>query len=232
MTSTHKREIPWGKIGEPLADLLRYERKIGYYEHAGYALLSTVVHETADSTWRQFLLADNNFAAVVGQVIAISDKESKKPKEVLDSIRGLVNAAHTYTPKRAEQFLKTYLKYRPSFPDSIREELDALSMQGKRRIALRATAFAAEMERLQPFPRYSEIAETVSEHWYEQILRGMLTARQGRRIPARLLKAKKRLLNHLCETEGDSQIGEEAIFEGYIGVFRSTDILGLTDVII
>ena len=50
MISTQKPEIPWGDIGEPLADLLRYEREIGYYEHAGYALLSTVVHEAADSS--------------------------------------------------------------------------------------------------------------------------------------------------------------------------------------
>ena len=60
MTSTEKQEIPWADIGEPLANLLRYEREIGYYEHAGYALLSTVVHETKDSTWRQFLLAEDN----------------------------------------------------------------------------------------------------------------------------------------------------------------------------
>ena len=232
MASTEKQEIPWGDIGEPLAELLRYEREIGYYEHAGYALLSTVVHETKGSAWRQFLLADNNFAAVVRQVIAISDKESKNPKEVLDSIRKVVNAAYTHAPKKAVPFLQTYLKYRPSFPDPIREKLDALSMRGKRRVALRATAFAAEMERLRPFHPSSEIAEVVSKHWYEQILQGGITARQGRRIPAQILTAKKRLLNHLRETEGDSQIDEEAIFNRYADVFKSTNILALTDVVI
>ena len=232
MTSTQKHGIPWGNIGEPLADLLRYERKIGYYEHAGYALLSTVVHETADSAWRQFLLADNNFAEVVSQVIAISDKESKNPKEVLGSIRALVRAAYAHAPKKAVPFLKTYLKYRPSFPDPIREKLDALSIRGKRRVILRATAFAAGMERLRPFQPYSEIAEAVSEHWYQRILQGDITARQGRRIPARILTAKKRLLNHLRETEGDSQIDEEVIFDRYADVFKSIDILGLTDIII
>ena len=232
MTSTQTHEIPWGNVGEPLADLLRYERKIGYYEHAGYALLSTVVHETVDSAWRQFLLADSNFAAVVGQVIAISDTESKNPKEVLDSIRALVRAAYTHAPKKAGPFLKTYLKYRPSFPDPIREKLDALSMRGKRRVILRATAFAAEMERLRPFQPYSEIAAAVSEHWYQRILQGDITARQGRRIPARILTAKKRLINHLRETEGDSQIDEKVIFDRYADLFKSTDILGLTGIII
>ena len=101
MSSTEKQGIPWGDIGEPLAELLRYERGIGYYEHAGYALLSAIVHETADSAWRQFLLVDNNFVEVVGQVIAISDKESKNPKEVLDSIRALVRAAYADAPKKA-----------------------------------------------------------------------------------------------------------------------------------
>ena len=232
MTSTQKPEIPWREIGEPLADLLRYERKIGYYEHAGYALLSAIVHETADSAWRQFLLVDSNFAEVVGQVIAISDKESKNPKEVLDSIRALVHAAYAHVPKKAGPFLKTYLKYRPSFPDPIREKLDALSMRGKRRVILRATVFAAEMERLRPFQPYSEIAAAVSEHWYQRILQGDITARQGRRIPARILTAKKRLINHLRETEGDSQIDEKVIFDRYADLFKSTDILGLTGIII
>ena len=232
MTSTEKQEIPWDDIGEPLADLLRYEREIGYYEHASYALLSTVVHETTGSAWQKFLLADNNFAAVVCQVINISDKESKNPKEVLDSIRELVNTAYSHAPKRAGQFLKAYLKHRPSFPDSIRERLDALSMRGKRRVALRAIGFAAEMERLRPFQPDTEIAAKVSEHWYEQTLRGGITARQGRRIPAQILKAKKRLLNHLREIEGDSQIDEETVFDRYVDVFKSTTILALTDVMI
>ena len=82
MSSTEKQKIPWGDIGEPLADLLRYEREIGYYEHASYALLSTVVHETTGSAWQKFLLVDDNFAAVVEQIITISDKESKNPKEI------------------------------------------------------------------------------------------------------------------------------------------------------
>ena len=232
MASTEKQEIPWENIGELLAALLRYEREIGYYEHASYALLSTVVHETTDSAWQNFLLADDNFAAVVSQVIAISNKESKNPKEVLDSIRELVNAVYTHTPKSAQQFLKSYLKYRPSFPVPVREELDTLSMRGKRRVALRTIAFAAEMERLQPFQPDTEIAAEVSERWYKQILRGGITARQGRRIPAQILKAKKRLLNHLHETEEDSQIDDEVIFDRYADVFKSTDILGLMDVII
>ena len=232
MVSTQKREIPWADIGEPLANLLRYERQIGHYEHAGYALLSAVVHDAESSVWRRFLLAGDNFAAVVRQVIAISDRESKTPKTVLDSIRGLVDTAYVHAPKGAGQFLKTYLKRRPSFPDPIRGELDALAMRGKRRIVLRAAAFAAEMERVQPFRPDGKVAEVVSEHWYERILQGSITAHQVRGIPARLLTAKERLLNHLREVEGDSQIDEKAVFEGYAGVFQSTDILGLTDVIV
>ena len=232
MSSTEKQEIPWKNIGEPLADLLRYEHEIGYYEHASYALLSTVVHETTGSAWQKFLLTGDNFAVVVEQIITISNRESKNPKEVLDSIRELVGAAYTHTPERAGQFLNVYLKYRPSFPDPIREELDAFSMRGKRRVALRAIAFAAEMERLQPFQPSGEMAKAVSEHWYEQILRGDITARRVRRIPAQILTAKKRLLNHLREIEEDNQIGDEVIFDRYVDVFKSTNILALTDVII
>ena len=232
MASTEKQDIPWENVGEPLASLLRYERRIGYYEHAGYALLSAVVHETVDSAWRRFLLVGDNFAEVVGQVIAISDRESNNPKQVLDSIRELVDAAYAHAPERAVPFLKTYLKYRPSFPDPVRERLDALSIRGKRRIVVRAIDFAAEMDRLRPFEPYSEAAETVSKHWHERILQGGITARQIRRIPAQLLTAKKRLLNHLRETEEDSPTDEETLFGRYAGVFQSIDILGLTDVII
>lgn len=232
MASTQKREIPWADIGEPLVDLLQYEREIGHYEHAGYALLSTVVHETADSAWRQFLLVGDNFAKVVGQVIAISDKESKTPKTVLDSIRELVDTTYAHAPKGAEQFLKTYLKRRPSFPDPIRGELDALAMRGKRRVALRAATFAAEMERIQPFRPDGRAAEAVSKHWYDQILQGSITAHQVRGIPARILTTKKRLLDHLRETEGDSQIDEETVFDRYTDIFKSTDILALTDIIV
>ena len=78
--------------------------------------------------------------------------------------------------------------------------------RGKRRVALRAIAFAAEMECLRPFQPDTEIAAKVSKHWYEQILQGDITARRVRRIPAQILTAKKRLLNHLREAEGDSQI--------------------------
>ena len=88
------------------------------------------------------------------------------------------------------------------------------------------------MERLRPFQPDTEIAAKVSEHWYKQILQGDIAARQGRRIPAQILKAKKRLINHLRETEGDSQIDDEVILDRYGDVFKSTDILALTDVII
>ena len=131
MASTEKQEIPWGDIGEPLADLLRYEREIGYYEHAGYALLSTVVHEAADSMWRQFLLADNNFAAVVRQVIAISDKESKNPKEVLDSIRKVVNAAYTHAPKKAVAVPANIPEIQTQFPRSYPRKIGCTLNAGK-----------------------------------------------------------------------------------------------------
>ena len=88
------------------------------------------------------------------------------------------------------------------------------------------------MERLRPFQPHSEIASAVSEYWYEQILQGSITARRVRRIPAQILTAKKRLLNHLRETEGDSQTDEEVVADSYADLFKSTNILALTDVII
>ncbi len=232
MTSAKKSEIPWNRIGKSLAELLRYERKIGHYEHASCALLSTVVHETGGCVWRRFLLDDENFAAVVSQVIAISDGDTENPKAVLESIRKLVEAAYAHNPGSAASFLKAYLKHRPGFPGPVRDKLDHLSMTRKRHIPLRAAAFVSDMDRLQPFDPDDGAAQEVSRHWYEQIIRGNVTTRQARRIPAQMRAARDRLLDHLREVEKDDQIDEEAICGRYTRVFKSTDIPALTDVII
>ena len=123
MASTQKREIPWAGIGEPLADLLRYERQIGHYEHAGYALLSAIVHDAESSVWRQFLLVGDNSAEVVRQVIAISDRESKTPQTVLDSIRGLVDAAYAQCAKQGGAVPENIPEAQTEFPRLYPREL-------------------------------------------------------------------------------------------------------------
>ena len=232
MTSVEKCEIPWGTIGEPLADLLRYERKIGHYEHASYDLLSTIVHGTGGPAWRRFLLGRENFAGVVSQIRAISDADTTNPQVILDSIRELVETAYAHRSSTAAPFLLAYLKHRPLFPHPIRQRLDDLARAGKRAIPLRAAAFASEMDRLQPMGLHKKGAEEVSEHWYEEILRGRIIAQQARKVPSQIFAAKGRLLNHLREVEKNHHTDEKTVYERYSRLFKSHNIPEITNIII
>ena len=100
-----KGEIPWEGIGKSLEELLRYERRIGHYEHAGYDLVSTLVHGTGSTAWRAFVLDADHFAAVVGQVLAISPRDDVTPKEALDAIRTIVEVVRARHPEEATEFL-------------------------------------------------------------------------------------------------------------------------------
>ena len=68
--------------------------------------------------------------------------------------------------------LLEYLEHRSLFPLSVRQRLDALARAGEGAIPLRAAAFAAEMARLQPLGSHQEAVAEVSQHWYEEIIRG------------------------------------------------------------
>ena len=169
-------EIPWAKIGKPLEDLLRYECQLGHYEHAGYDLISTLVHSPIpdrslspiDSIgdWRSFILGDDHFEAVVSQVIAISKKDSITPKTALDTIRTIVEAAYANFPQQAPSFLEAYLKQRPNFPGSVRDQLDQLAAAGTTSIPLCAAALAVEIQRAKPVETQDEAEKEVFDHWY------------------------------------------------------------------
>ena len=232
MTPVEKSEIPWRSIGGPLADLLRYERGIGHYEHASHDLLLTIVHGTTNSNWRQFLLERDSFAATVRQVVAISNGDPANPKAVLDSIRELVEVVCVGQPETATSFLVEYLKQRPLFPAPVRQRLDRRARAGNLATPLLAATFASEMDRLQPLGTYQKAVTEVSEHWYEQILQGRLPSQQARKIPAKLLAAKDDLRDHLREVEEDHHMDDHSVYERYSPLFKSCRISEVTGIII
>ena len=167
-----KGEIPWERIGKSLEELLRYERRIGHYEHAGYDLIATLVHGTGSAAWRAFVLDADHFAAVVHQVLAISRRDGTTPKETLDAIRIIVEAAWARQPEEAAEFLDAYLERRPDFPIAVRGQLDQLAVEGNTLIPLDAALFAAEIGRVRPIETQSEAERAVFDHWYDRIVRG------------------------------------------------------------
>ena len=231
MAALELREIDWTRIRKSLEDLLRYEREAGRYEDATIGLLSTLVHSRSGSAWRIFLLEGENFAAVVRQVVAISDGDGEAPQAALDSIRELV-VAYAQPRRTDPSFLGAYLKQRPAFPGPVRGRLDQLVLDGKRMIPLRAAALASELERLNVNPTRNGAAQEVFSHWYEEIMHGRVTASKARYISRQLLHARDRLLDHLREVDDEDHIDETTVYERYSRLFKSQDMAALADLVI
>ena len=232
MTPIGKGRIAWGSIGRPLEDLLRYEGGAGYYEKAGYELISKLVNESDGSAWRRYLTAGQNLSAVVEQVLAISNAESTDPKTVLDRIREVVDRAYAREPLKAIAFLDAYLQHRPALPDHIREKLDALAKAGRRAEPLRAAAFMEEVRRLSSRVANDEGGREVLEYWVDQIARGEVDEEKARNIPGQVLDARDRLLGYLRGTEDDRDADYATVYARYSLVFRSHDIPAITDLVL
>ncbi len=232
-------EIPWAKIGKPLEDLLRYERQLGHYEHAGYDLISTLVHSPIPDrsnrgsigNWRSFILGDDHFETVVSQVIAISIKDSITPKTALDTIRTIAEAAYANFPQQAPLFLEAYLKQRPYFPGSVRDQLDQLAAAGTTSIPLCAAALAVEIQRAKPVETQDEAEKEVFDHWYGRIVREEISEHQAKTIPAQILEAEARLLEHLQEMEENVQADKATLYKSYSCILKSNNIPTLTDLV-
>ncbi len=226
--------MPWKKMGSALEDLLRYERQIGHYEHASYDLLSTLANGAKHSPWRRFLLEGDNCSTVVDQILALSRRDGRNPKAVLESTRDLVETACARNAQGAFALLGSYLRHRPSLPEDVRAALDAQVKAGDDAIPRLAIDFATELERLsgRGQDNVNDAQRDVLDYWYREIARGQLTSDQARGIPARVFAAKNRLLSHLREIEGNDSIDEEAVYDRYSRVLKSRDIPKLVDTII
>ena len=124
----------WDTIGEPLADLLRFERESHKGEPASFGLLSALTRDSDSSRWRRFLLEGDNLAAVVRQTIAISAQDGNNPRDTLESIEDLVTATHIRNRESADSFLATYLSNRPRFPADPMAPSAKCSVTGMRRL--------------------------------------------------------------------------------------------------
>ena len=227
-----KSKIPWGDIGEALADLLRHEGQKGPYEHASYELLRVLIHQSEDSAWQRFLLVGDHFAAVVYQIIALAEREGHGAAESLGQIRELVGRACVHGIEKAAPFLLAYLRHRPFVPAAVRGQLDQLAGAGEREIVLGAAVFAARMERLQPVGADAQAAVEVAEYWCEELLGERISAAQMRQLPARLRAARERLAEHLQPPGESGAGGARAVYEKYPRLFRSRRIEAVAEVLI
>ena len=225
--------IPWEKIGNPLEDLLRYEREIGHYEHASYDLLSTLVHQPPDTAWRLYLLEDEHFKIVTAQIIALAKKDSQPPNTALAAIRALVEAVLVRDPEQAITFLHAYLTQRPHFGLEIRTQLDQLATAGKTSPPLCAATFAAAIKRTDPATTRTDAEEEVFEHWCRRIAREEISTDQARVIPAQILEAETRLWEHLKEgTDEQAEIDRAILYDRYGDVFTASHIPAMTDLML
>jgi hypothetical protein len=231
MTTDGTGGIPWQSIGKPLEELLRYERQLGHYEHGGFDLISTLVHESEESDWRRYLTAKGNFAAVVGQVLTISKGEAAAPKRSLDSIREIVERSYAGGPQTAHDFLDGYLQRRPSFPRAVRDTLDGLAKAGRRAIPLRAAAFAERVDRQSVPAMHDGAGRAIVEFWLEEIVRGETTEDEAQKVPAQVDAARGRLSDHL-RGMGEGNAGDSAVYEAFSPVFKSHDIPAMTDLVL
>ena len=176
MTSNREQKVPWERIGRPLSDLLRYERRNGRYEHASYELLSALIHDSNAPSWRRFLLDGDNFGVVADQVIALASRDGTDAAAALDSTRELVEAAYRRDPAEAAGLLDAYLRGRADLPVDVRNRADGLVKDGEQATALAVSALASEIRCLRAEGRLDGPADATFDYWYEEVLRGRVGA--------------------------------------------------------
>ena len=241
MTSNREQKVPWERIGRPLSDLLRYERRHGRYEHASYELLSALMHGSNAPSWRRFLLDGDHFGVVADQVIALASRDGTDAAAALDSTRQLVDAAYRRDPAEAEGFLDAYLRGRADLPVDVRNRADGLAKDGEQATALAVSALASEIRCLRAEGRLDGRADATFDYWYEEVLRGRVGADRARAVPGEVAAARERLLSHAEQIDqrygswlvvNECPIDEESVYERYSTVFTAKDIPGAADLVI
>ena len=225
--------IPWGEIGKPLEDLFRYEREIGHYEHASYDLLSTLVHQEADTAWHSYLVTNDHFEGLISQLIAIAKKDRQTPSAALAEIRALAAAMLARDSGQALAFLAVYLGQRPHFPLEIRALLDQLATAGNTSIPLCAATFSAAFKCTKPADNRPDATPAIFAHWCVRIAREEISEEQARALPAQILDAETRLWEHLKEETGEAaEIDKTIVYERYGDVFTASYIPAMTDLML
>ena len=231
--------IPWGNVGKPLEELLRFEREQGHHELAGYSLLSTLVHEPSANGWRSFLLEGVNFEVVVSHLIDLARSGSASPKDGLDSVRGLVEAARTRRPH--DGLIGRYLTVRQRLTDQVRREVDRMIVVGQANGVRPVVALASEVMRLTEEGLLDARSGDVFDHWYRRILEGAVPEGRAGAIPVHVVAARDRLLAHAGGIDqryqnwldiNDGAVDTDTIYSTYSFVFRSDDVAGAADAVI
>ncbi len=110
-----------------------------------------------------------------------------------------------------------YLRQRARIPARVRQQLDQM---------------VSKIERLRSAGVLGDDTDSVFTHWFDELMAGRLTEAQARAIPGQLVTARDLMLSAFAEMERGPEINEGNIYDLLAFVFKSSDIEGITQLVI
>ena len=125
-----------------------------------------------------------------------------------------------------------YLRQRAQIPARIWQQLDQMVGVGEHHIPRRAAALASEIEHFRSAGELSGDSDEAFSHWFDEIVAGQLTEEQARSIPGQLVAARDLILSELAAIERGPEVDKDNIYDLLAFVFKSSDIAGVTQLVI
>ena len=125
-----------------------------------------------------------------------------------------------------------YLRQRAQIPARIWQQLDQMVGVGEHHIPRRAAALASEIEHFRSAGELSDDSDEAFSHWFDEIVAGQLTEEQARSIPGQLVAARDLILSELAAIERGPEVDKDNIYDLLAFVFKSSDIAGVTQLVI
>ena len=125
-----------------------------------------------------------------------------------------------------------YLRQRAQIPARIWQQLDQMVGVGEHHIPQRAAALASEIEHFRSAGELSDDSDEAFSHWFDEIVAGQLTEEQARSIPGQLVAARDLILSELAAIERGPEVDKDNIYDLLAFVFKSSDIAGVTQLVI
>ena len=125
-----------------------------------------------------------------------------------------------------------YLRQRAQIPARIWQQLDQMVGVGEHHIPRRAAALASEIEHFRSAGELGDDSDEAFSHWFDEIVAGQLTEEQARSIPGQLVAARDLILSELAAIERGPEVDKDNIYDLLAFVFKSSDIAGVTQLVI
>jgi len=169
------------------------------FQEVSRHLVNTLLDETDNSVWRQFLLYKDSFGMIARHAGMFTPGPYEfDPEADINWIREFVDESYVHNPKRTFEFINRYLKVRFNFHMDSPEKLDQLVKDGKWTIPRIATIFSEQRERSNPEPKTTYGGEgSLWKFWYNEIMSGNLSPSEARLIPQQFFSVRGRLMAEL-----------------------------------